>query len=347
MKTGNLDSAKLVREGIRRDSPSIYNSPATEFTGLFYTPHELALLLKAELVGRRDLADLPVRTRSKVAKTLVCEALGYVAPTTFQKVAPRLRHANVDVYSQQSNNLQIWNQEVDAARRYVILVLIDGAIGDVRVIAGADLAQYDTTGTLTSKFQANRIHEGSGSFLVSRSDTPDLVRLFNPSSSFTGAVSPVAPPTNGKVLNISTVYERLLPLVGASFTDPGLTQERNRGTVVHREACTLLGLSHFADNGQFPDVLSQLLEVKLQLARTVDLGLELPDSRTPVASTNGVLAVADMRYAIFYGARTGSTFVITELVAVTGRDFFKEFRQFKGNVSNSKLQLRLPSSWFS
>jgi hypothetical protein len=139
----------------------------------------------------------------------------------------------------------------------------------------------------------------------------------------------------------------LLPLVGASFTDPGLTQERNRGTIIHKEACRLLGLSHFADNGQFPDVLSQLLEVKLQLARTVDLGLELPGSKTPVASTNGVLAVADMRYAIFYGARSGATITITELVVVTGRDFFKEFRQFKGNVANSKLQLRLPSDWFA
>jgi hypothetical protein len=155
------------------------------------------------LIGLRDLADLPVRTRSKVAKTLVCEALGYVAPITFQKINPRLRHANVDVYSQQSNNLQIWNQEVDAARRYVILILIDGEISDVRVIAGADLAQYDTTGTLTSKFQANRIHERSGSSLVSPSDTADLVRLFNPSSSFTGAVSPVAPPTNGGILTLA------------------------------------------------------------------------------------------------------------------------------------------------
>jgi hypothetical protein len=346
MRTGDLGSSQHVRETIRETAPSIYDVAATEFTGLFYTPRELELILRNDLVGDRRLADLPVRTRSKVAKTVVCETLGYVPPTTFQKVNPRLRHPNVDVYCQQSNNLQIWNQEVDAARRYVILILSDGAISDVKVIAGANLAQYDTTGTLTRKFQANRIHEGSGSSLVSPGDTPDLVRLFSPSPILPEPVSPVAAPAVGRVLDIRTVYDRLLPLVGMSFADPGLTQERNRGTVVHREACKLLGLSHFADNGQFPDVLSQLLEVKLQLARTVDLGLELPESTTPVASTNAILAVADIRYAIFYAARAGPTFTITELVVVTGRDFFQEFRQFRGNVSNSKLQLRLPADWF-
>ena len=100
-------------------------------------------------------------------------------------------------------------------------------------------------------------------------------------------------------------------------------------------------------HGQFPDILSQVLEVKLQLARTIDLGLELPESTTPLASANGVIAVSDVRYAIFYGVRTGATFQLAELVVVTGRDFFKEFRQFGGYVSNSKLQLRLPSAWFA
>ena len=153
-------------------------------------------------------------------------------------------------------------------------------------------------------------------------------------------------PTRGALLDVGRVYDLLLPMVGQWFDDPGATQERNRGSLVHREACSRLGLSHFADNGQFPDVLSQVLEVKLQLARTVDLGLELPESLTPVASTNGVLAVQDVRYAIFYGVRERRAFQLTELVVVTGADFFKEFRQFQGNVSNSKLQLRLPRSWF-
>lgn len=346
MKTGNLNTALAVRETIRRECPSIYGDPATELTGLFFTPHELEELLRAELIGRGDLADLAVKSRSKVAKTIVCEALGYISPSIFTKVNPRLRHANVDVYSQEANNLQIWNQELDAARRYVILILKEGLIADIKVIAGADLAQYDTTGKLTRKFQANRINESAGSVLVSPVDTSEFIQVLRPKAVLSGDVSPVSPPSTGRVLDIRAIYERLFPLVGEVFPDPGQTQERNRGTSVHRRVCTLLGLSHFADNGQFPDVLSQALEVKLQLARTVDLGMELPESRTPVASTNGILSVADMRYAIFYGERSGASFSITELVVVTGQDFFKEFRQFGGKVSNSKLQLRLPSDWF-
>ncbi len=347
MRTGNLASARAVREEIRSQQPSIYDPPANELTGLFYTPTELEVLLKKELVGRTDLEGLPVRTRSKVAKTLVCEALGYVAPATFTKVNPRLRHLNADVYSQQSTNLQIWNQEVDAARRYVILILIEDRIADVRVIAGADLAQFDTTGTLTSKFQASRIHDYPGSLLVSLTDTARLIKQFKPSPAIPKGVSPVAPPAAGAVLDVSTVFERLSKMLGRTFTDPGQTQERNRGTVVHRESCSALGLSHYADHGQFPDILSQLLEVKLQLARTIDLGLELPSSESPLASANGVVAVSDVRYAIFYGDRSDGEFTLTTLVVVNGDDFFKEFRQFAGKVSNSKLQLRLPSEWFS
>lgn len=347
MRTGDLRSAIAVRQEIRASQPSIYDPPATELTGLFYTPTELDALLRKELVGRTDLQDLPIRTRSKVAKTLVCEALGYTAPTTFTKVNPRLRHLNVDVYSQQSTNLQIWNQEVDAARRYVILILKDDTIADIRVIAGADLAQFDTTGTLTSKFQANRIHEYGGSVLVSPRDTMPLLKTFEPSAVIPTSVSPVEPPSPGRVLDILSVFDCLSKLIGRTFDDPGQAQERNRGSVVHREACAALGLSHYADHGQFPDILSQLLEVKLQLARTIDLGLELPSSESPLASANGVVTVSDVRYAIFYGDRSGSEFTLTALVVVTGKDFFNEFRQFAGKVSNSKLQLRLPSEWFT
>lgn len=135
-------------------------------------------------------------------------------------------------------------------------------------------------------------------------------------------------------------------MVGNHYVDPGIVQERNRGTVIHREACERLGTGGFADNGQFPDILSQLVEIKLQLARTVDLGLELPGSDTPLASANGVLDVRDVRYAIFYADRDGSSFKVESLMVVTGADFFEEYRQFGGLTTNKKLQLRLPSAWF-
>ena len=194
---------------------------------------------------------------------------------------------------------------------------------------------------------ASRIVDSDGAVLVSNQDTDGLMAAYDPGPRVPFATSPVELPDRGRVLEIAGVFAFLAPMVGQTYDDPGITQERNRGSVVHREACERLGLSHFADNGQFPDVLSQLVEVKLQLARTIDLGLELPNSDRPLASVNGTVAVRDCRYAIFYGERDGSTFTITALVVVTGEDFFTEFRQFAGRVSNSKLQLRLPSSWFA
>lgn len=344
-----LEAALAIRQRIAKSETSVYTtSPAVE-SDLFYPPAHIQVLLREALVGSTALAGLPVRTRSKVAKGLVCDALGYPVPSSFRKTQPRLPHPNLDTYVQKANNLQIWNEDVDGSRRYAVVTLNqEEVITNVFVIAGADLAQFDSTGTLTSKYQASRIDESAGSVLVSPNDTSRFIETFNPVSVPFGGTgpSPVALPTSGRVLTVQAIYDNLRPLVGGSYVDPGMTQERNRGTVVHRRACEALGLAGFADNGQFPDVLSQALEVKLQLARTIDLGLELPDSDKPLASLNGRISARDVRYAVFYGVRSDSEFVLTSLVVTTGVDFFKEFRQFGGKVSNSKLQLRLPSSWF-
>jgi len=253
------------------------------------------------------------------------------------------------VYVQQSNNLQIWNAEVDAARRYIVVGLDqDEVVHGVRVIAGADLANFDTTGTLTSKFQAARRVEG-GSKLVNRYDTDHLVSTFAPVSDthLVRHMSPVHRPDFERVATIEAAYNALSTLVGQTFRDPGLTQERLRGEVIHRAACEALHLHGYADNGQFPDILSQAIEVKLQLARTVDLGLELPSSDTPIASLDGRLSARDVRYGVFYGQRIdGISFKLTALVMASGAHFFEEYQQFGGRVSNSKLQLRLPSDFF-
>lgn len=345
--TSSLGDGERIRRRITASGATIYAEPVFAGSPLYYTAEDLEAVLRAQLVGLADLGELPVRTRSKVAKTLVCHALGYQPPASFARTQPRLPHPNFDVYVQESSNLQVWNQAVDAARRYVIIIVKGGVIADVVVIAGADLAQFDTTGTLTSKYQASRIVDSDGAVLISKRDTDGLIAAYAPGPRVPLATSPVELPDRGRVLEIAGVFAFLAPMVGQTYDDPGLTQERNRGSVVHREACERLGLSHFADHGQFPDVLSQLVEVKLQLARTIDLGLELPNSDNPLASVNGTVAVRDCRYAIFYGDRDGSRFTITALVVVTGQDFFTEFRQFGGRVSNSKLQLRLPSSWFA
>ena len=118
-----LREAQKVRAIIQQREISVYDSPTNAESDDFFTVVQLETLLKKQLIGRTDLVGLAVRTRSRIAKALVCEALGYQAPRSFKRVSPRLPHPLIDVYAQQSTNLQIWNEEIDTERRYVILIL--------------------------------------------------------------------------------------------------------------------------------------------------------------------------------------------------------------------------------
>lgn len=337
-------------DAIREHGPSLYAHPA-DAESPFYLPNEyLQQVLFDDLVGE-SLAGLPLRTRSKVAKTLVCEALGYRVPASFQKTQPRFPHPNFDLYVQKSNNLQIWNEEVDPDRRYVILGLdANDFISAVRVITGQELALLDTTGTLTSKYQANRRWD-DGSALVNRFDTQAFVEVMRPVSvlerHYKNMLSPVSTPQPGAVLSIEAVYERLLGLVGRELKDPGATQDRLRGVELQKLVCQGLELGEYADGGQFPDILSQALEVKLQLSRTVDLGLVSPDSHGPALELGARIAHQDMRYAVVYADRVDYDRIrIVSVVVCSGASFFEEFRRFEGKVQNRKLQIRLPEDFF-
>lgn len=92
--------------------------------------------------------------------------------------------------------------------------------------------------------------------------------------------------------------------------------------------------------------MCQALEVKLQSAGTIDLGLVSPDSREPALTLSPRLRHCDARYLIAYATHNVSEFVIDEIVVSTGEDFFNEFQQFGGLVQNKKLQLRLPHDFF-
>lgn len=339
-----------VVAAIREQGPSIYDAPANVKSATYLTNIHLQQVLADDVVGR-SLAGLPLRTRSKVAKTLVCEALGYLVPGSFRKTQPRFPHPNFDLYVQKSNNLQIWNEEVDPERRYVVLGLDgDDVIKTVRVVSGQELALLDKTGTLTSKYQASRRQEG-GSLLVNSQDTPPFLELMQPVSAleerFRHLLSPVSPPQLGAVLSIQAIYSRLQRLVGRDIEDPGATQDRLRGVELQKLVCEELELGTYADGGQFPDILSQALEVKLQLSRTVDLGLVSPDSDSLALELGATLSHSDMRYAVVYAERLNTDRIrISAVVVCSGARFFDEFRRFEGKIQNRKLQIRLPDSFF-
>ena len=128
-----------------------------------------------------------------------------------------------------------------------------------------------------------------------------------------------------------------------------ITRERSRGDILHSKVGSVLGYSKHQDNGQFPDIPNQLLEIKLQTSPTIDLGLVKPDSKEILnfpKIDNYAFCHKDVRYAIFAAKKSDGAITITQSFLVTGEDFFDHFRQFQGKVRNGKLQIPLPRDFF-
>jgi len=333
---------------IRASGKSIY-VPIEIGSDLWIPSVELERLLDAGMRGL-DLAGLPLRTRSKIIKTRVCEVLGYPVPATFTKSQPRFPGQKFDTYGQKANNLQVWNEELEPTRRYVVLKISDADVVErVKVVNGDMLAKLDTTGTLTQKYQARLITREQTRELISPNDTEVIAPHVAPAP-IALTESPAAAPASGRLLSIRTVYDRLCALVGTCVEDPGSDQERNRGGALHRTLCTALGYATFGEDGQFPDVRHQLLEVKLQTSPTIDLGLVLPSSTEALDVPKlGAAQVrhCDVRYALFCGVLDNRQVRLTHIYLTTGRDFFTRFQQFQGKVLNKKLQIPLPRDFFN
>ena len=320
-------------ESLKTLGLTIYDS-LDKHPNLYLSTTELESTLRLKLAGLK--LDQPIRTRSKVVKTAICQALGYPVPKSFLKSKPRFPGQNFDVYTQKSDNLQIWNEELSANRRYVLVrVSQDDIVTTVRVINGAQLTKLDTTGTLTQKYQASAIDKVDSSRLVSAVDTPELML----------AIHEAKTEYYKNLLPVDLLYVRLKPILGQLIDNPGADQERNRGWELHRLVSKQLGLKKAEDDGQVPDVADQLLELKLQTSPTVDLGL-IPPGDTGFIDSFPDRRFADIRYGIFYGTKVGDKIRIDHLIITTGADFFCFFKQLKGNVVNKKNQIRLPKGFF-
>ena len=263
---------------IRHSNLTIYDPIEIGDPKLWISTSKLEELLDAKMTGI-PLAGLPLRTRSKVVKEHICRALGYPVPSRFRKTRPRFPGQLFDTYVQKSTNLQIWNEEIASARRYVIIrVGRNDVITKVRVVTGNTLAQLDRTGTLTQKYQARVIWGQTKVELIATEDTDRIQPFVQPAVDLGSIVSPINHPREGQLLAIGQILEKLEGLIGKSFPDAGYDQERNRGAALHQLVCKQLGYTDYRDDGQFPDVRHQLLEVKLQTSPTIDLGLVCPNS---------------------------------------------------------------------
>ena len=346
--TVNFNSIPYVAN-IRQSGLTIYDPIEIGDPSLWIPTPALEFLLDEGLRGI-SLAGLPLRTRSKVVKEHVCRVLGYPIPLSFRKTQPRFLGQRFDTYVQKKNNLQVWNEELSPVRRYVLIRLSpEDAVTKVKAVTGDTLAELDTTGTLTQKYQARCITGENKAELIASEDT-DLLRPFiSVDVDLQHEDTPVSYPSAGALLPISILYTRLINLIDLTFKDTGYDQERNRGAGLHRMVCAALGYAHYQDNGQFPDVRHQLLEVKLQTSPTIDLGLVLPSSQEPLdvpKIAGQQVRHCDVRYAVFYAHTDGELVTLTHLFLTTGEAFFDRFQQFQGKVLNKKLQIPLPSDFF-
>lgn len=345
----HVSRAKKRAESIRDQGLDIYTSVEAVDPDLFFPDKELAVYLEFALHGR-ELGG-PIRTRSKLAKQMVASALGYGTPASFKRTRPRFPGQDLDIHVQQDNNLQIWNQDISPEQRYVLIRPdSNDIVQTVRVVRGQQLALWDRTGTLTSKFQAKRRSGRAESLLVSSSDTELFIRTFDPNPLPGGVLLETLssrPPMTGLVMPIDQVFERVTNVIGTRLQATRPSQDRIRGELLQQRISDELGIGEYANFGQWPDIVSQALEVKLQTSPTIDLGLILPNDRARARALGPPIRHCDARYVIVYGGalETGEVELHTVVVS-TGADFFEEFVQFGGLVQNHKRQIRLPSDLF-
>lgn len=324
---------------------SIYDTIDPDNRDLFIPLHELENILSDALIGK-SLNGFPIKTRSKVVKEMICEALGYPIPKSFTKKKPRFSGQNFDVHTQKRMNVQIWNDDVDANRRYVFVRVDENdIITNIRVITGETLAQYDRTGKLTTKYQA-RMNSYDDSYLFSE----DSINVSNWISDINTPLFDVHPntyPTPNQLLPIHEIYARLLPMVGLRINYLNSLQDRNRGAELHAMICNHLGYSVYEDDGTYPDIVNQFVEVKLQTSPTIDLGLHSPeDGASIVTIGDTTFRSDDVRYVIFDGAVEGHYVRLNRLYVVSGCEFTNYFPMFRGRGQNAKIQLPLPYDFF-
>lgn len=333
-------------ENIKKSGLTIYDFVSKDNNDLYIPIIELESILDKGMRGF-SVNGLALRTRSKVVKSEICRVLGYPVPSSFKKTQPRFLGQNFDTYIQETLNVQIWNEPVDPERRYVFLrVNEEKVISRVKVITGAELVKYDRTGTLTQKYQATMTTRNI-SVLFSKSDTSRIDKWATDDASVLIDVSPNSMPKKNQLLRIASVYSKLLPMVGKSIDYLDAVQERNRGAELHKMICEHLGYSKYEDDGSYPDLVNQLIEIKLQTSPTIDLGLHSPEDGADVVVASGATFKSeDIRYVVFEGEVNHDKILLKYLYLVNGKDFTEAFPLFKGKGTNAKLQLPLPNNFF-
>ena len=100
-------TAQTYKAAIQAWGADIYTPINISYSDYWIPTQPLESLLNTGMVGL-NLSGLPLRTRAKLVKIAVCEALGYPIPKSFKKTQPRFIGQQLDIYTQKSLNLPIF-----------------------------------------------------------------------------------------------------------------------------------------------------------------------------------------------------------------------------------------------
>ena len=299
------------------------------------TPTQLATRLQ-KLIGQRFPLTRKSRTDGANLRKLVAATLeNYPLPEPAsshdfeivppgRKGVPKLVREFIDSYivtTGKKYNLQVWNR-IPASESVQVQYSDGGVLSakDVRyvfvpvdprteliqsvVILSPDYIQatFGSFGKPTKKHQLiipSSVRQGILSqeppvFL--RSDTNRVSAMVT--SSYVKPTSSIHdPPEAGMILGNELVSEMLSQHLLGLIIPPGAT--KNRGQTLEKIVAQLLGYT-VADEllaGGYPDIMNQLLEVKIQDSATVDLGLYSPQFEEMLPKVPTV-TTRDVRYLI-------------------------------------------------
>ena len=310
----------------------------------------LAQTLTEKLYGL-SLKGQALRTRNKSVKTAVFSALGYDVPRAFSKKGADLPAQDLDIYVQKATNLQIWNAKLERNRRYALVIVTEkDTVSHVEVVTGRTLAKWSTTGTLTAKHQAKLklVFNASEPMHICGKDTERVIQWAAPNQDMAAAHATDSP-SPGRVLPIKELAELLTPLHGQFLPYVGAVDDRLRAEGLYPMIAKALGYQTHSASSAFPHFPHQLLDVKLQMSETLDLGRNWSSSDSPLGLGIGAqakfLRQRDVRFAVFYASKHGNRVRIDKIVLLPGARFWDVFSPMRNGGRNSKLQIRLPDDF--
>ena len=356
---------KLVKEK-DKDGSLIFKSPSND---TLYTTSELEISLM-KLVGTKIPQNITIVQRKHWITYEVLKLLGYRKPLGLRtkeakENKPKFRHQLMDIFIQKHNNLQVWNYipytKERSNCRYVIFKVDDERILGLIVVTGKDIKDWDRTSTRTIKWQATirdrTKREALGKIILSKSDP--ILSKFNLNENLKPIESRIreirelqkerqfllkSSPNPKFMVTIRELGVLLEPLLNTKMK---LASEKLIGQSFQELVARELGYGFregsSKNSGQFPDITHQLIETKIQISPTIDLGHHLPISNKLLSFrwNKNQITPRDIRYVIALASKTEEYVEVEGIIITSGEEFERFFSICEG--TSFKVQMIIPN----